>query len=356
MKMIPIILETDDRFRKVIAQIEDFISMIWTERYFTPGDFEICVPATSRNLSILKKGYFVGRVTDRGLDSCYGVIEYLEKSIDEEGRKQIIARGRFLGAFLYRRVIWKQTSYSNKTLKQIITGLLEDNATDASQNRRNYLGMDIYSASIDGPTIANIQFTGQNLGEQISEICERYGIGWKMREAATPTLELYSGIDRSVGQSTNKWAIFSDDDGSLLTLNYSENDENKVNAVRIAGEGEGSAREIIWTEKSPATSGYDRYELFVDARDLSSNNGEISASAYAEMLGQRAEENFTDTEYILEATASFNRLQYKADVDLGDVCTIKSKALGIEVDARLVEVIESIDEEGRYSAVPTFSI
>ena len=29
---------------------------------------------------------------------------------------------------------------------------------------------------------------------------------------------------------------------------------------------------------------------------------------------------------------------------------------GIEIDARLVEVIESIDETGRYSAVPTFSI
>jgi hypothetical protein len=49
-------------------------------------------------------------------------------------------------------------------------------------------------------------------------------------------------------------------------------------------------------------------------------------------------------------------MKYGTDVNLGDLCTIKSTALGLEIDARLVEVIESIDETGRYSAIPTFAI
>lgn len=359
MKMFPIILETDSRFREVIAQIEDYFSMIWTDRYYTPGDFEICVPATPRNISIIKKGYVVGRVTERGLDTSYGIIEYVEKNIDEDGRCRIIARGRFTGAYLYRRVIYGQIIINYGTLKTAIDALLSMNVTSPSQSYRKMTGIMMSDSSISGPSIANMQFTGQNLGEQISELCERYKIGWRMEGSGAPAeLVLYEGLDRTVGQRVNKWAVFSDEDGSLLSLNYSEDGTDKVNAVRIAGEGEGAARKMLWCEvdsEDPA-EGFDRYEVFVDARDLSTDEGQVSTADYNEMLENRAAESFTDTEYVLEATASFNSLKYKEDVDLGDLCTIKSKALGIEVDARLVEVIESIDEAGRYSAVPTFSI
>lgn len=360
MKMFPIIVETNTRWKDNILQIEDFVSMIWTDRYYTPGDFELVVPATSRNLTAIKKGYLVGRVTERGLDENAGIIEYIEKSIDEEGHRRMLIKGRFLGAYFYRRVISNQTLLTTQnTLLNVVKFLCDTNALDPYpvMDERKITGILFDDESATGPTINNLQWTGQNLGESISELCEANHVGWKVtRDGAVFYVSLYEGLDRSLSQSTNQWAVFSEEDGSLLTLTYSENDENKVNSVRVAGEGEGADRRIYWEEQSPTASGYGRYEAWVDARDIQSNNGEISDAAYEAMLRNRAKSAFTDTEYVLEATAAFTNLKYKTDVDLGDLCTIKSRSLGIEVDARLVEVIESIDETGRYSAVPTFSI
>ncbi len=348
--------------------VEDYMSFIWTERYYTPGDFELVFPATPEHLKIgaIQIGALVGRHSDeRGTEKTIGIIEYMQKSVDEDGRRRIILRGRLAGAYLYRRIIESQTIItSQKTLKEIFSILIDENVINPERDDRRLWTMGISDGGADGPTLSNLQWTGQNLGETISALCEGLGVGWKMERVWDGTygnleFSLYEGLDRSVSQSENSWAVFSDEDGSLLSLSYSESIESKINSARVAGEGEGSDRVMIWAnhytdEESPIN--YNRFETWVDARDIQSNNGEVTEIEYREMLENRAQESFTDSEKVLEANAIFTNLKYKTDVDLGDICTIKSNALGIEVDARLVEVIESVDEEGRYSAVPTFAI
>ena len=360
MQITPIIFETNTPYRDAMMQIDDYFSFIWTDRYYTPGDFEMCVPATKKNLKWIKLGYLVGRMTDGVLEGSCGAIEYIEKSMDEYGSSRIIVRGRFIGGFLYQRVIASQTIIStSSTLKSVIKTLCDDNAFDSSDEKRWMHTFSVSSTGETGPNVNNLQWTGQNLGESISALCESNGIGWKVERASDGeyVLSLYEGLDRTISQSTNTWAVFSDEEGSLMSLTYSEDTSTKVNSVRIAGEGEGSDRRIMWVDIPESTSeGYTRHELWVDARDIQSNDGEISDANYEEMLENRAKESFTDSEYVLEASAAFINLKYKTDVSLGDLCTIRCNSLGIEVDARLVEVIESIDEEGRYSAVPTFSI
>ena len=356
--------------REPYGLIEDYMSFIWTERYFTPGDFELVFPASEDNVKMLQLGglqigAMIGRHSDeRGTEKAIGIIEYMERSVDEDGRRRIILRGRLAGAYLYRRVIASQTIFTaQKTLKEIFTALLNDNVISPDNDDRRLWTLYVADGGADGPTLSNLQWTGQNLGQTISALCEGLGVGWKMERVQNGgfgdlEFSLYEGIDRSVSQSENSWAVFSDEDGSLLSLSYSESIENKINSVRVAGEGEGSERMMIWENNSEEESptAYNRFETWVDARDIRSNNGEVTEIEYREMLENRAKESFTDSEKVLEANAIFTNLRYKTDVDLGDICTIKSNTLGIEVDARLVEVIESVDEEGRYSAVPTFAI
>ena len=55
--------------------IEDFLTIIWTERYSEAGDFVITLPMTEKTLSLLSPGDFLGYndSTEVGLivDRCY---------------------------------------------------------------------------------------------------------------------------------------------------------------------------------------------------------------------------------------------------------------------------------------------
>ena len=175
MKITPIIYETDDRWKRQILEIDDLISIIWTDRYFSPGDFELCVPATQKNIAAIKKGYLVGVLKDGNIQYNAGIIEKLERSADEDGRRRIIASGRFLGAYLYRRIISKQTICANLTVWGIVSKLIDENAiNDTSRTDRNFDNITLSSSSDTGVTIEQAQYTGQNLGAQISELCEAY--------------------------------------------------------------------------------------------------------------------------------------------------------------------------------------
>lgn len=359
MKITPIIYETDDRWKRQILEIDDIVSVIWTDRYYSPGDFELVVPASPKNIAAIKKGYLVGILRDRQIEQKAAIIEKVERSADEEGHRRIIASGRFLGAYLYRRIISNQTICTNLTLWGIISKLATENAiNDTVRTDRNFGNITLSASSDEGPTIESAQFTGQNLGAQISELCEAYKTGWRVKKVgALYQIEMYAGLDRTTSQSTNQPAVFSDEDGSLQSITYSENDSDRVTSAKVAGEGQGTARKTAWLEYGyTIPAGYDRYEAYVDARDLSTNDGEIDIEEYKKMMAARGREAIRETEHILEASATFGPMKYGTDVNLGDLCTIKSTALGLEIDARLVEVIESIDETGRYSAIPTFAI
>ena len=87
MKMLPIIL--DNNFNR-IAMIDDFISLIWTTRYYKTGDFEVCADISRAN--VLKVGYYVTRAGD---DSHLGIIENVDftgiKSVEVKAVAKVFA-------------------------------------------------------------------------------------------------------------------------------------------------------------------------------------------------------------------------------------------------------------------------
>ena len=45
------------------------------------------------------------------------------------------------------------------------------------------------------------------------------------------------------------------------------------------------------------SEGFDRYELFVDAKDISSNNGEIATAEYNKLLIERGNEKIAEKNF-----------------------------------------------------------
>ena len=345
-EILPVIMNTN--FER-LAVIDDFISLIWTTRYYATGDFELCVDVNDENINLFREDYYVVRDDDENI----GVVEDIKIQKNEDGHEIMIVTGRFMDCLLERRIIATQTTVSGN-LNACIKQLINENVINPTIAARKISNFTVQDASIS--TKMTAQFTGKNLLETICEICETYGIGEKVTldEDNNFVFQLYEGVNRTYDQDENPWVIFSDKYDNLLSSEYEENYQQVKTAVLVAGEGEGIDRKTLWV--TDGQTGINRRELYKDQRQIQSNDGEIDESEYMDLLQQSGKESLTQYIAAFAGTVYFDSITYKQDVNIGDLCVIENSRWGIHVNSRLVEVIESISETGEYSIVPTFGV
>lgn len=343
-QMIPTIL--DGAFNR-IAEIDDFISFIWTTRYYTSGDFELCADISRADL--LQVGNYVQRKNDDHL----GIIETVKYQMDEDRAEMVIASGRFLPALLARRVISQQTQVSGLVTECIKT-LINENAITPSDTGRTIPGLTFTNRSANTQTMDS-QYTGENLLDTVSKICETYGVGFDCVLGDNNDFDfiLYDGTDRSYNQNTKPFVIFSDKYDNLLSSEYNEDFKSFVTDVLVGGEGEGVSRTMIWSAKSTQT-GLNRYEKFMDASSAVTNENIITQATYEKQLEGLGLEQVTEYTTAFTGEVDFTGVELGKDIFVGDICTIENTKWQMFINSRLVEAIESIDESGAYSAVPTF--
>ena len=237
-QILPIVL--NKQFEK-LAVVDDYSSFIWTTRYYTCGDFELCVDVTSNNMGLFQKDYYIIREDDEHV----GVIEDIKIQRNEDLREILIVSGRFLSSIIGRRIIAKQTTVTGK-VSSCIYALLKNeiiNPEIAARKINNFV-LESYS------TIRKMeaQYTGKNLLETISNICQTYGIGFKttLTDNNKFLFELFEGTDRSYNQIENPYVIFSDKYDNLLSSEYEEDYKDIITDVLVAGEGEGLDRKTLW--------------------------------------------------------------------------------------------------------------
>jgi len=349
-----------DKTLKVQGICDDYKSIIWTPRYYVAGDFELYLPATDKNIRLLKEDSFVVRDKDITLNGStvirknVMIIEKVQVTTDVENGNYLIVTGRCLKSLLARRIVWQQTTLTGLVevaLQRIVT----DNAISPVITSRKIPGLKLGQQKDFTETIDR-QVTGDNLYDFVCEVCTTYGMGWEIYAAGTDLIfELYKGTDRSYNQSKNAFVVFSPDFDNLLTTDYQYDKSNYKNVALVAGEGEGLDRKTVTVGSS---SGLDRYEIFVDSRDVSSNDGEIGTVDYESMLTEQGEEALSDkantiTESIEGQIETSSNYQYEKDYFLGDIVQIINE-YGIGMAARITEVIENEDDTGK-NTIPTFS-
>ena len=343
--MIPVIM--NDEFER-LAIVDDYSSFIWSTRYYTSGDFQLIVDANEQYMKLFKRDYYVVRDDDENV----GIIENIVVQENEDDHSQLIVTGRFLDCIIARRIIAAQTTVSGK-VSDCIEQLLDENImtpTDPDRQIPNF-----FVDSFEVATTMQAQYTGKNLLETISGLCQTYGLGYKviLNSDNEFIFSLYKGVDRTYDQNVNDWVIFSDTYDNLLSSKYEESYKSLVNAVLVAGEGEGLDRKTAWATTADAT-GLGRYELYKDQRNIQSNSGEIPEAEYYELLRESGKESLTAYTTAFTGNVYFDNIRYKTDVGVGDICVIENTNWGIYIYSRLVEVIESVDETGKYTITPTF--
>lgn len=338
----------------VVAIVDVYESIIWTERYYEYGDFELYTAMTQDLLNYIKTDNYIQRVgSDRVM-----IIEEIRIDTDSETGNHITITGRSLESILDRRVIWSQTTISGN-LQNGIKKLINENIISPSKEERkisNFIFKDSTDSQITGLTV-EAQYTGDDLYDVISKVCEEKSIGFKvsLNENKQFVFELYAGADRSYEQTNYPYVVFSPNFDNIVNSNYLESKENLKNVALVGGEGEGTARKYLAIGN---TSGLDRRELFVDARDISSEgeDGEtLTTEQYNELLKQRGNEYLADyTDLVSFEGAVETNIMYKYGVDFfdGDIVQIANE-YGHEAKVRILEVVISENEEGN-SVYPTF--
>lgn len=336
--------------RELQGIVDTASSIIWANRFRQCGDFEIYISATPAALDLLREDRMVAR---QGSDMV-GIIEAIELKPDEENGDFLIVTGRCLRSILGRRVVWTQTELSG-TVEGGLRRLVTDAFISPTIAARKYDKLKL--AAAHGYTDKlSAQYTGTNVGEAVDEICAAHDYGYRMAwlTDGTMSLDFYKATDRTAGQSENPRVIFSEEYDNLTSSVYKRDKKNYKTVALVAGEGEGTARRRTVVDRTGDT-GLHRRELYVDARDVSSNDGEVSAAKYTELLNDRGDTSLSEATIVESMEGTVEELmQYTFGVDyfLGDKVTVINK-YGIAADAQVLEVVEVWDESG-YTCTPTF--
>lgn len=174
--------------------------------------------------------------------------------------------------------------------------------------------------------------------------------------------DLSEGADRSIMQEDNPHIIFSDAYSNLLSFSYAEDSSVQKNFAYIFGQGKGEERKRTTYCVGAEPTYLDRYELYVDADDISETEqveGEtvpIPEEQYIELLKTRGSERLESPKTASESEIAANSTQYvhNRDYYVGDYVTVEHKRFGmIQPCIQLIGMIEAFDQNGR-SLTPTF--
>ena len=342
----------NDAFNR-IAVIDNATSVIWVKRFNDIGQFEIYIKASAELLELLNGDIFITRD-----DSNVGMyVEKIKLTTDAENGDFLTISGRSAEVILSWKVISRKVfSAESTTAESIIRSLIQEilipSAVIIKHDAIEWLTLGPNNEWDDKITR---QFTGKSLYEIVKDLCVTYNYGFEFAwNGAGFTINLYKGTDRSYEQSENTFVVFSPEFENLGKTEYIKDTSNFVNYAWIGGEGEGVDRVVVsvGTDKE----GFYRRAIWVDARNSSSDGGEISTNEYRKMLGNQgieALEQYKITQEFNGEILNYNNYTYGVDYNLGDKVSIINE-YGIKGNSTITEITEVEDETG-YRLIPTLS-
>lgn len=361
--MLPIRIMTRDF--QLIAEVTKYASLQIPRSWSGNSTLELRINRYIKGANELLRGRIIfphGR-TDKAF-----VIRHKEIELDENGKatENWIIRAPSLKSWIAQRITYppSHTAQDNKQsdAETVMLHYVANNATTPVDVSRKIPDLVLAPNQHRGETVSwNSRY--KNLAEELAEIGTLAGMGWNVEidlEAKKYVFRVLEGLNRTSEQTVNPPATFSPEFGTLQQLQYVESDLDYQNVAIVAGQGEGVDRRII---EVGTQNGFDRYELFVDARDIEEETqpeeGNPVPRPPAEIeadLVNRGNQKLAEHEqeiYLEGQTLPKSRLIYGVDYDLGDMVTLQNKEWGVTLDARITEVKE-IYEPGNIGLELTF--
>lgn len=326
---------------KKVDILQNTTSIQWMPRYNETGTFEIHTKPTESNKEYLVIG---NRIVNQSTEEI-GFIKEVNQTQDNDGQEEIEVRGEMDN--LDQRInikLFKISTIAMSLMQLVINNIrgLEIQMGD----------MPLINDKYDPPK----ETTWDELRTTYHEVCQEKGIGYRMmrRNKVLNVLEIYK-------KGINEKVKFSDDLGNIIAQSYLNSVEDFKNYAYVCGEGEGAERVVVEIDM---TNGGPRYELYVDARNVSKTytdaNGDEQTYTYEEYqnvlrnygLSKLLEYQETN-EFEVEIKESDTLFTLNKDYFMGDVIKTESKKYGLLKYFRISGVIYIQESDSKVELVLT---
>lgn len=341
----------------------------YTDCFRDVGNFEIHAQLIDENLYILDRTeqYYV--LFYDGNKPIIGKVEDVKRESDEQYDTVIKLTGRLAPVLFTQRVVNGTQKFSGKTYQRV-KELVTSNLIQSDKAERNVnITINLLNESIMQKKASqeDKQITGGYVWDEMQSSLETDSFGIDFYPVlSTPTgenktnitswvLDISAGNDRRKGNAEgNVPIVFSQQLSNIERTDYERNVKDYRNVAYVAGEGEENERrwyevEVNQDVEQKVYSGWGRRELWIDARDIQSENeegGQLTDEEYETLIVQRANEkaseNTVQETYEATKTEADKRYKYGVNFFKGDWVTVEDRNLNIVVDAQITEVIHTI--------------
>lgn len=350
--------------------IDEVHSLTWSSSFYEAGYFSMTTRLNEKNRAMIAPGKILRRMESVPRETNAMMIDNVTYSVDENEDGTITATGRSLECVLDLRVVQQTVVYgwanasvpppNNQPLYfpyyQLSMRLFNTYIGDFSSfftlnftsplqiaNRTN-------SSNWSGVTTTRgvVQRTGNSLYDNFVELLSAESMGWMVQCSALGAMVVSNvPIDNYANsQSLNTPIVFNAETQMVLSTEYQNDRTNWYNVMVVAGEGEGTNRQV-YVYNPGNVSGTARREKYIDARDIQISD-DISAADYVSALRDRAKEK--SSEYLLAEsfTVTINdsdsaNYRLRTDYQMGYKITIQDTVLGIEGDYVITGITETFD-------------
>lgn len=327
--------------------LDNFVSFVWTERFYECGEFTMTLPVTENVVQNLKiNDYLIIRESDRVM-----VVETFTLTTDEEEGDLLEIAGRTVESVLERRIIWGK--FKEKLgLELAIKKLLEMNVISPTDEKRKIPGIIFKESGIEGinDSIIDVSLIGDNVYDVVTQWCSENYVGFKMvlNSERTIAFSLSKGINRTREQREYSPVVFSNAYENLLTSNFVQSEVGYASNMLARGSRENTYMEVMRLEER---TGIRRREIFMD-ESVERESGQT----YEQALLKKAKEVFNEHNVIIEFGSEvdiYHQFQYGVDYFLGDIVEVENR-YGFGDACRVTEIVYTRDVNGP-ALTPTFS-
>lgn len=319
--------------------MDAYIGLEFISRWTRYGEFKIFVYNITPKM---KNGYYIMLNNDH----CKtGIIKRIQDGDDTDTYAEI--DGYTLLHILTQRITYPPAGSAYHSFhapaEDIICALVTANAVDAADPKRNIPYLEVIPSQGRGDKVY-YQTRYDNLSDAVQTLCEASGLGAGIildPEDKKLRFGVLEGVDRSANQSERPPMIFNKEYDNVFDREYISDMSEYKNCAITAGQGEGADRRIVVVGNENV--GLDRYELFVDARDIEDDA----------QLPDRGNSRLAEYACVDSYSSTVDTGQYKTKWNLGDIVATIDRDYGVSMNERIVEVTESFDENG-YTVSPTF--
>lgn len=336
--------------------IDSYKELIWTDRYYEYGDFELTTPVTSDILEHVKLDYYI---VNRDSEHVM-IVETILITSDPENGNVITFSGRSLESILDRRVIYKDyknsfswgTGFERNVKLMLKLCVLEEKYSNIPYTKDRIISNFTYeepdSNFVDPETFPMDadEIWHKNLYGIIFNVCKACQKGFKISlNDRYFAFQLYEGKNRSYGQTVNTYVIFSTRFDNLTSGKYMESNKIfKNTAIVYRGEEYTTLHYLNYTEVVSGGKGLDRREIYTDANDEASS---VQRKSGLELILENSQ--ITAFEGDVDNIENF---KYGEDFFVGDIVQVEDE-YGHNSSVRILEVVTSVNSNGK-TIYPTF--